>query len=126
MTTVVSNLSTEIDFQLQQGADFATVITVLTANGSPQDLTGATVSAAIKRTGATSMVSASFTATLSGTPTDGKVTLSLTAAQNVLGAGVSISDPNGQYVWDLKVVLSGGANLRPFFGKVSVVQDVTP
>jgi hypothetical protein len=43
-----------------------------------------------------------------------------------LTPGATLTDPEGQYVWDMKVVLASGAVLRPYFGNVSVVAAVTP
>ena len=206
MSTIVSNVGTEVDCQIAKGADFAATLIVTQANGSPLSLVNAAVTADIKSSNETSILQASFACggngaagkiltfsvgALNGIPaagdaitggtsaatgtivtytpigevmvisvltgvfqvgevlhdttqsfvttatvaiiaattlfaSDGAVNLSLIAANNVLTPGATLTDPEGQYVWDMKVVLASGAVLRPYFGNVSVVAAVTP
>jgi hypothetical protein len=204
---VISNIGTEEDFQIAQGADFTAQFVVNQPNNSPLNLAGARVSADIKDTNETSVVRCTFACTgdgaagrvvvlaqgallngtfaagdsvtgvtsaatgtvvsfdpvtlalvlggVSGTfqigeelhdttasftttaltlsvgattlfTASGIVNLTLLAVNNVLAPGANLTDPEGQYVWDLKVVLASGAVLRPYFGNVSVVAAVTP
>ena len=113
------------NLEFESDTDFSVNLTLLDAFGNPINLTGCTMTADIKKTNQTSTVAASFTATLVDA-TAGMITLSLPAASNTLTSGANATDPAGQYVWDLKVVTTGGAVSRPIGGTVTIIGSVTP
>ena len=80
---------------IDQGTDFTVTVDVSDATGGVLDLTGYSTAAQIRKTYGSSNVSAIFTTT-TGTPSQGKVTMSLTDTQT---SGLSA----GRYVYDLNI-----------------------
>ena len=87
------------------------------ATGSVLDLTGYSAAAQIRKTYGSSSASATF-ATSTGTPSQGKVTLSLTDTQT---AGLS----SGRYVYDLNITSGSGVKTRVVEGQAIITPGVT-
>ena len=102
---------------IDQGTDFSIVVDVTDATGSVLDLTGYSAAAQIRKTYGSSSASATFT-TSTGTPSQGKVTLSLTDTQT---SGLS----SGRYVYDLDITSGSGVKTRVVEGQAIITPGVT-
>ena len=102
---------------IDQGTDFSIVVDVTDATGSVLDLTGYSAAAQIRKTYGSSSTSATF-ATSTGTPSQGKVTLSLTDTQT---SGLS----SGRYVYDLNITSGSGVTTRVVEGQAIITPGVT-
>ena len=102
---------------IDQGTDFSIVVDVTDATGSVLDLTGYSAAAQIRKTYGSSSTSATF-ATSTGTPSQGKVTLSLTDTQT---SGLS----SGRYVYDLNITSGSGVKTRVVEGQAIITPGVT-
>jgi len=112
-------MATTTNIVIEQGATFSQEFIVKDSDGSVKDLTGYTATAQIRRSYYSS-TSTDFTTAI--VAADGKVTLSLTAAET---AAISVgSTGNNRYVYDLEVA-SASETLRPFEGIVTVRPNVT-
>ena len=102
---------------IDQGADFATSITVADTSGNVVDLTGYTGRGQMRKH-YTSSTSTDFTIVF-GTPrTDGKVTLSLS---NVQTAAME----SGRYVYDAELITASNTVSRLVEGIATVTPEVT-
>ena len=103
---------------IDQGTDFTVTVDVSDATGGVLDLTNnIQLLAQIRKTYGSSNVSAIF-ATNTGTPSQGKVTLSLTDTQtSALDAG--------RYVYDLNITSGGGVTTRVVEGQAIITPGVT-
>ena len=102
---------------IDQGADFATSITVADTSGNIVDLTGYTGRGQMRKH-YTSSTSTDFTIAF-GTPrTDGKVTLSLS---NVQTAAMEA----GRYVYDAELITDSNTVSRLVEGIATVTPEVT-
>jgi hypothetical protein len=126
MATQFSNVGTELDLELQQGADFSHALTILDAAQSPVDLAGASFNAQLRKNWRSTAVLANFGADIATDTTSGVVTLTLNANDTAaLLAGEDEADPMSAYVWDVEMTDSGGKTSYPFFGTVTVRGRVT-
>ncbi len=123
---LISNIGTQVDLQVVSGTDWSTTITLSNANGTPLDLTGCSVSSAVKKTPLSSLIALALTTVIAANPTTGIITLSVAYAVNNLDGGLSLTDPNAQYVWDIRLVDSLGHVSRPIWGNFYVWAAVTP
>ena len=102
---------------IDQGADFATSITVADTSGNVVDLTGYTGRGQMRKH-YTSSTKVDFTIVF-GTPrTDGKVTLSLS---NVQTAAME----SGRYVYDAELITASNTVSRLVEGIATVTPEVT-
>ena len=102
---------------IDQGTDFSINVDVTDALGEVLNLTGYSTAAQIRKTYGSSSTSAVFTTNL-GTPSQGKVTLSLTDTQT---SGLSA----GRYVYDLNITSGGGVTTRVVEGQAIITPGVT-
>lgn len=126
--TTVSNVGTEVDFNLAQGTDFSYTLTMYQSDGvTPLDITEYTFTADIKLAAVSTEVYATMTCAIVSGP-DGTVSVSLAAADSAqLPAGDSVQGTaEGTYVWDLKAVSGTGLTTRPYFGTITMQAEVTP
>lgn len=108
-------MATIQNLYIDQGTTYSLTITVSDQNGDVKDLTDYTVSAQMRKSYYSSSAT-SFTATASS-PTDGEVTISLTATQtSELKAG--------RYVYDIEIA-SDEETLRILEGIVVINPEVT-
>lgn len=104
------------NFIIEQGATFTTTVTVKAADATAFNLTGYTPRAQMRKSYYSS-TKTDFTAVITGAATDGKVTLSLTAAQTAL-----LTD--GRYVYDIEID-NNTSVFRVLEGMVTVSPNVT-
>lgn len=108
-------MATIQNLYIDQGTTYSLTITVSDQNGDIKDLTDYTVSAQMRKSYYSSTAT-SFTASASS-PTDGEVTISLTATQtSALKAG--------RYVYDIEIA-SDEETLRILEGIVVINPEVT-
>mgnify|MGYP001226039187 FL=1 len=101
---------------IDQGTDFTVTVDVSDATGGILDLTGYSAAAQIRKTyGSSSKVD--FT-TSTGTPSQGKVTMSLTDTQ-------TSALESGRYVYDLNITSGGGVTTRVVEGQAIITPGVT-
>jgi len=104
---------------LDQGATFNSDVTVKDANGNAFNLTGYTASAKMAKGYASTRTRTTITATVSGDPTTGIVTLSLTADET------SNLDAE-RYVYDLEILQTSTSTVtRVIEGIITVRPSVT-
>ena len=110
----IANLS------IDQGASFSSDVTVKDANNNNAfNLTGYTAAAKMAKGYASTRTRTTITATISGDPTTGVVTLSMTAADTA-------SLDAERYVYDLEITqTSSGQVTRVIEGIISVRPQVT-
>jgi hypothetical protein len=109
----IANLS------IDQGASFSSDVTVKDANNNAFNLTGYTAAAKMAKGYASTRTRTTITATISGDPTTGVVTLSMTAADTA-------SLDAERYVYDLEITqTSSGQVTRVIEGIISVRPQVT-
>ena len=101
---------------IDQGTDFTVTVDVSDATGGILDLTGYSAAAQIRKTyGSSSKVDFS---TSTVTPSQGKVTMSLTDAQ-------TSALESGRYVYDLNITSGGGVTTRVVEGQAIITPGVT-
>ena len=126
-TQTVSNLGGAINWDVAQGTDFGPVtLTFTQPDGvTPVDLTGCSLLSEIRKNPSGPVL---FTATTVITnPTGGVATYTIPAALTAaLTPGASITDPQSQYVWDLKLTDSAGKVSRPCYGNLNLLREITP
>lgn len=99
------------------GSDYSDVITVMSVGGAPLDLTGHTVKSQMRKSYNSSQAF-DFTANII-TPQQGRITLSLTAAQSEL-------IPAGRWLYDVEITnTSTLARKRVVEGIVTVTPQIT-
>lgn len=116
--TIRAQSAGRLDLTIQQGATFSLQLTFADGNGDPIDLTGYAGAAEVR----TSYDAATPVATLSVAvtdPTNGVMTLSLTAAQTA-----ALTAPSGG-VWDLLLTTPTGDKFRVLEGNVRITAAVT-
>lgn len=125
MSPVISNIGTHVDLDLRAGSDFKATIAFTNADGTPVDLTGTLLSAALRKYPLDETPVASFVVTVP-TPAAGLATLSLTDEETAaLPCGNTLRDDASRYHWDLKFVDAAGNVSSPMFGRVRVAAGVT-
>jgi len=105
-----------VPLEIEQHATFSRVITVKTANGAAQNLVGFTANTKMRRSYYSE--SANTITTDITDPSNGQITLSMTAANT----GLLIA---GRYVFDTTTTTSGGIVQRIIEGIVVVNPGVT-
>tara|TARA_B100001564_G_C20018070_1_gene393338 strand:+ start:31 stop:363 length:333 start_codon:yes stop_codon:yes gene_type:complete len=101
---------------IDQGTDFTVTVDVSDATGGILDLTGYSASAQIRKTYGSS-TKVDF-ATSTGTPSQGKVNMSLTDAQ-------TSALESGRYVYDLNITSGSGVTTRVVEGQAIITPGVT-
>ena len=101
---------------IDQGTDFSVTVDVSDATGGVLDLTGYSASAQIRKTYGSS-TKTDFATNL-GTPSQGKVTMSLTDT-------VTSALESGRYVYDLNITSGGGVTTRVVEGQAIITPGVT-
>ena len=102
---------------IDQGTDFTVTVDVSDATGGVLDLTGYSTAAQIRKTYGSSSAAASFT-TNHGTPSAGKITMTLTDTQTSALA-------SGRYVYDMNITSGAGVKTRVVEGQAILTPGVT-
>src|ERR1700747_156456 len=129
MNTPVSNLGIETDLEIQQGADFEAHLTVIadptTTPPTPTNLGACVFTAQLRKRPLSADPIATFDVDIVD-ENAGTITVSLSSRVTAaLVATESESDPESQYVWDLRLQDAGNNISVPFYGSVSVRASVT-
>jgi hypothetical protein len=107
------------DITIDQGSDYSLGLVLKDTNGTPMNLTGYSARAQLRPKKDSTLLSASFTCTLSNPPTDGRITL-------VLPNATSTQLTAGTYYYDLEIYTSGNAYVKRLIeGKARIRQEVT-
>lgn len=102
---------------VDQGSDFATIVTVLSATGAPLNLSGYTVKSQMRKSYQSSQAF-SFSAEVY-VASAGEIKLSMTAAQSEI-------IPAGRWLYDVEITeTSTGARRRVVEGIVEVTPQIT-
>lgn len=122
----ISNLCTRVDLELVQGATFGPVThTLKNPDGTPVDLTGATLRGQVRRKASDPVVAASFVCT-SAAPTTGRYTFELSAASTAaLAAGDTLVATASLYEYDIELLDTLGRVLPLLYGSLKVFREVT-
>lgn len=124
--TEVGDVGARLDLKIRQGAEFLIELT-LSAGGVAIDLTGFSLRAQMRKTGAAAAVAATFDCVVT-VAAEGKATVGLTSAVTALiTAGESLNEAASRYVWDLELVEAGSPEkVTPLlYGEVRVQREVT-
>jgi hypothetical protein len=123
---MLSNVGQKVDFQIRQGSDFGPVkLTFTNPDGTPVNLTGATLQAQIRKNVSDATQAASFTFNIVNAA-QGIASMKLTSFQTAaLQPGATIDDPGGRYIWDMELVDSSGSISSPMYGDLQVMREVT-
>ena len=105
------------DLTITRGDTETLIVTITTDGSNAVDITGRTYRAQVRSQQDSTTIKASFTCTLSATPTDGIVTC-------VLSATSSAALSAGLYFWDLEETASGTVSTI-LAGNITVLADVT-
>ncbi len=105
------------NINVDQGADFFSVITVEDITGNVVDLSGYSAAGQVRKTYASNTIAATFGASITQ-PANGKISLTLPASTT--GAMKA-----GRYVYDVEITSSGGTVSRVIEGQVEVMPGVT-
>lgn len=123
-TTAIGSIGKQQNLVVRQGADFSFTARLKNPDGTPMDLTGATVRAQMRPTAASSTFVA-FTVTILD-PLNGRFVIALSAAQTApLACGESLTDPKSRWAWDLEIQDSLGRVIPLLHGVASVFREVT-
>lgn len=106
------------NINLYKGESFAFVAAFKDANGTAIDLTNATITSQC-RDKSTNAVLFSFVCTKTATPSDGKVTLSLSASNS----GSLTPQKNASY--DVKLAWNDGTVKKYLSGDVTIIDTIT-
>ena len=101
---------------IDQGTDFSITVDVTDAAGTALNLTGYSAAAQIRKTYASSAISATITTSIAAET--GQVTLSLTDTETT-------NLEAGRYVYDLNINSSSGQKTRVVEGQATVTPGVT-
>ncbi len=102
---------------IDQGSDYATIVSVKAANGAPLDLTGYTVKSQMRKSYSSS-TAYNFTATVYGA-LDGQIKLALSSSQSETIAA-------GRWLYDVEITqTSSGAKKRVVEGIVTITPQIT-
>lgn len=116
-----------LDILIRQGGTFGPKFcTILKSDGSPENITGCTFIAEIRKTADATVVAASATfAITNAAGGEFNFTFSATATQAITADPVGETEPDSQYVWDLEMHYADG-RVRPLlYGDVAVFREVS-
>lgn len=116
-----------LDILIRQGATFGPkYCTILKSDGSPEDITGCTFIAEIRKTSDASVVAASAVfAITNAAGGEFNFTFQASATKDIPADPVSEDEPDSQYVWDCELHYPDG-RVRPLmYGDVRVFREVS-
>jgi hypothetical protein len=109
-------LATISNLYVDQGSDYATIITVTSAGNIPLNLTGYTVKSQMRKSYSSSVFH-NFTASIHDA-VNGRVKITLTAAQSELIIA-------GRWLYDVEITSQAGVKKRVVEGIVTVTPQIT-
>lgn len=110
-------MATIDNIYIDQGANFSNTITVSGADGNALDLTNYTTASQMRKSYASS-TAYNLNATVLSPETNGKLRITLTAAQ-------SGTIPAGRYLYDVEITSNGGTKTRVVEGIAVVTPEIT-
>lgn len=122
----ISNLCARVDMELVQGATFGPVThTLKNPDGTPVDLTGATLRGQVRRKASDPAVAANFVFTNTA-PLTGSYTFELGADSTAaLSAGDTLMAAASLYMYDIQLLDTLGRVLPLLYGSLRVFPEVT-
>jgi hypothetical protein len=119
-------LGEEYNLLIRQGATFGPVtVTMTNPDTTPVNLTGCTIRGKIRRKALDAAVVATFTVSITDA-VNGGYQFSLTdEVTSAMTAGEYTSSSESKYVWDLEMEDTLGKVLPLYYGKVTVLREVT-
>lgn len=122
----LGNIGERFDLLVRQGGTFGPhSFTLTNPDGSPLNLTGATLRGQIRRKALDPVVAADIVVTMVD-PLLGKFDISLSSATTAgIVCGPTIKDPLSAYEWDFEMVDSLGRVIPLYYGEVKVFREVT-
>ena len=122
----IGNTGSRLDLRIRQGGTFEFSIALKNPDGTPINLTGATLSAQIRRTGLAPNPAVATFAIVVTSAVNGQASLSLTdAITAVITCGETETEKASRYVWDLELLDSAARVVPLLFGDVAVFREVT-
>jgi hypothetical protein len=124
-TLVLGNIGEKVDLRIRQGADFGPIIATMKDNlGVAVNLTGCTLSGAVKKKASDAVAAAVVQATIIDA-TAGRYKFWIPhAATATMKAGAKIDAPESAYVWDFEMVDSLNQIIPLYYGDVQVLRNV--
>ncbi len=122
---VLGHAGERVDLLIRQGATFDAQVTLTNPDGTPVDLTGATLRAQIRRKALDTALLVAFTITVIDA-VGGIFTFGLTASQTA--ALPAAEDPAGiasRAVWDMELQDAAGRVTPVYWGTVTIHREVT-
>ena len=116
-----------LDILIRQGGTFGPkYCTILKSDGSPEDITGCTFIAEIRKTAdATAVAASAVFAITNAAGGEFNFTFEASATKDIAADPVGETEPDSQYVWDLEMHYPGG-RVRPLlYGDVAVFREVS-
>jgi hypothetical protein len=115
-----------LDLLIRQGATLMASVVATNPDGSPIDLTGATITAQIRKLPSSVTAECSATIVLTN-PTAGTFTFEFVAADtaDLTASDTSETSEASTYVWDLEVLDAAGKVTPLLYGNVYVWREVT-
>jgi hypothetical protein len=126
MTATIGTIGERLDLLIRQGATLGPFIcTISNPDGSPVNLTGATIRGQIRKQASDTSPTATF-AVLIMDAAAGRYSFALDAATTAgIPAGRDITKPESLYVWDMELQDSLGRVIPLYWGDARVHREVT-
>lgn len=117
---------TQLDLLVRQGGTFGPyTITITDENANPIDITNNTFTGQIRKTAASTTITAAIVSTVINGPMGNvQITIPSTVTSTII-CGDSEKDDLSLYVWDFEMMDSLGNIIPLFFGNVQVFREVT-
>ena len=126
MSTVIGNTGSRLDLRIRQGGTFEFSILVTNPDGSPVNLTGATLSAQLRRTGLAPDPPVATFAIVVTDAVNGAAKLALSSAETAaITCGEAETDKASRYVWDLELLDAAARVVPLLYGNVAIFREVT-
>ena len=124
--TAKPNADGSVDLTGKQGSTWSMTITLTDQVGAAFDLTGYSAAGMVRKTPSASAKTKDFVVTLSATPTDGTITVSMSASDTAaITAGDSVDDDDSLYYYDVEITSGTGIVTRIIQGKLYIDPECT-
>lgn len=122
----IGHIGDRIDLVIRQGASFGPHnVTMTNPDGTPVDLTGATVRGKLRMDYDDATAAADLAVTILDAP-GGEFEFGLDANITAgLSAGRSLGDRAGAHVWDMEIEFAGGSIMPLYWGTAQVMAEAT-
>lgn len=122
----IGSIGNRLDLLIRQGGTFGPVTdTLANPDGSPVDLTGATIRGQIRKQPSDTAIVASFDVVITNA-LGGEYTFGLPASTTAgITAGADVTKPDSIYAWDIELQDTLGRVIPLHWGTVRVHREVT-